>query len=160
MLRKNVKVHKQKRKKDFNLNRSITYFLILTILFCFKASAQETISNKEDIKSIELLEERIFHQKFEEDTIKDRLSKIERFVFGKESKERDLTTRINNLSEALNKPEKTPELFQPKPLPKITPEKIIEETNIKPEAKVLYGESFNTGVLGKVKEIEIKLYGT
>ena len=155
MLRKNVKVHKQKRKKDFSLYGLIacflTCFLILEVLLCFKVNAQEATFSKEHIKNIEELEEKIFYQKFNSNSIEDRLSRIEKFIFGKVSKEKDSTVRINNLSEALNKPEKGPEPFLPKPLPKITPEKV---------SPVLYGDSFNTGVLGKVKDIEMKLYGT
>lgn len=159
MLRKNVKVHKQKRKKDFSLYRLIACCLILTILFCFKVNAQEITLSNEYIKSIEQLEEKIFYQKFDNNTIEDRLSRIEKLIFGKISKENDPVVRINNLTEALNKPEETLEPLKPKPLPKITPETIPKEENTK-EPKVIYGDSFNTGILGKIKDLEIKLYGT
>ena len=116
----------------------------------------------QNLKDLNDLEEKIFHQNFISDSVEDRLSRLENFIFGKTNPTEKLEIRLNKLTTALQTPitpaekdkTKTTELLQPQ---HIEPQAYKNE-KIKEEQEVLYDESFNVGVVGAISQIEKRVF--
>ena len=183
MLKEKEKAYKPKEKKGFSLLTILFLFYSListTIFINNKIFAQEvnnplvspqpnlakeleiTGTKKSSIKELDELEEKVLHQKYTAESNESRISRLEEFIFGKQFISLPIESRIGKLLTAipLSKREDIP--TTPNTTPKITEESNKEITTAQKEqenkTQVVYDEAFNTGVLGAVSQIEIKIY--
>ncbi len=146
---------------------------------------KEAITNKQvqpnKLNELDTLEEKIFHQTYSKDAVEERTSRLEEFLFGEKQSKGTLEERIQKINNAIN-PKKeqsainnrieqlglgneqnSPNSQSPIPNPQSPDQQSdITEQNLKPEAQdspqVVYDESFNTGVVGAVNQIEEMIF--
>ena len=158
MLRKNEKEHKPEKNEDFSFLLYKLLFLVFLILiisflkfpdqFLYKVVAQDSpLSENNDLSSIE---EKVFHQKYETDSTEERFSRLENLIFGAKQSSGNTKQRLNKIINSFKTKDTTP-----KPLPTISNEIIKIE---KEEPKVIVDESSNTGVIGAINQLEIKVF--
>ena len=166
MLKRKEKEHKHVGNAVYKT--SVTYrffftkFLILIFLSlnltipCYPEESKDN-SNTAQVdlatEKISDLEDKVFHEKYTADKIEDRLGRLEDFVFGNKYSSLTVNDRLQKLAGALTS--KTtdsipPESVAVKETPDDTP------TN---EPRVVYDESFNTGVIGAISQIESRVFG-
>ena len=141
MLRKKEKEHKQEKNEEinfFSFNLTII-FLSLLILSLANSISFYTLANIEETQTtqktdLDNIEEKVFHQSFNKESQEERAGRLEKFLFGITHANLSLEERLNKITNAI-------------------------QTNIKKETpQVLYDESFNTGVIGTISQIEIKIF--
>ena len=156
MLRKKEKEHRQEKNEGFNpsLNKILLFIFLLLLLsqFTYKVtSAQEN-------SDLGIIEEKIFHQKFETEPKEERISRLEMFLFGVKQPNQDLENRLTKILSALKSPKKEPEQISAQTVKLIPKQLINERPENDNEPRVVYDESFNTGVVGAVSQIENKVF--
>ena len=162
MLRKKEKVQMQGKRKGFSLVK-LLFSLILfsninlsSYFYTHIASAQEiNVKQGQDPENKELtvLEEKVFHQNYITESKEARISRLESFLFGKQSQKESSENRIKKITSAL----KTPEPEEPtvredlKPIPEIKSESL---NKLSPPQEPIDKE----GVIGAINQIEIKMF--
>lgn len=148
MLRKKEKELKLERKED---KKIIVLILFLLVLLSFSIT---NISYSQEV--LTSIEEKVFHHKYTNETNEQRMSRLEEFIFGKKYQNETTEVRLNRISNALQ-----PQKGEKKHLENtITPQEsqITKTDTIEKEPKVIYDESFNTGILGAISQIEFKIF--
>ena len=185
MLRKNEKELKLEERKGYKPSTVMGYIKFsLCLIYCFTifslvyaqqpnlqtATPQEIdiekgLQDKRNItsKSLDQLEEKIFHQKFSDESSNDRLSRIEEFVFGKKTSNQIDEIRLNKITNALqDKSNETEQekiqVIQPQTIPQNAIASQKDEQNINKQQKIIYPEPNNSGIIGAINEIEVKIF--
>ncbi|GEM_PF-3049033 len=178
MLKRKEKEHKHVGNAVYKT--SVTYqffftkFLIVIFLSlnltipCYPEESKDnsnTVQVDLATEKISDLEDKVFHEKYTADKIEDRLGRLEDFVFGTKHSTLTVNDRLQKLAGALTS-KTTEDISIPSEsvAAKGTPEKQQKEetkagditTN---EPRVVYDESFNTGVIGAVSQIENRVFG-
>ena len=161
MSRKKEKVLRHEKNEDFKkqLGRLLLIVFLLLNLYIlntekvYASFSQESTDQSGDISEIE---EKIFHEKYEKELLESRLTRLEEFIFKTTSKNESYEQRIKKIKDAFTSKEnadKLPEQIKNQALDKTS----IENTE-KEEPIVIYDESSNTGVIGRVRQIENKVF--
>ncbi|OGI19199.1 MAG: hypothetical protein A3B68_05775 [Candidatus Melainabacteria bacterium RIFCSPHIGHO2_02_FULL_34_12] len=158
MLRKREKEHRLEKRKGFNFSFKLLFIFVFLVLFFFishfteelihSAQAEEALLQEEQI--ISLAEDKIFHEKYSNEKLEDRLSRIESFIFGKKFSDKDASIRISKISQALDLSKKEVTITPPEIKPP-------EEKEEKQELKIIPEET-NTGIIGTISKIENKVF--
>jgi hypothetical protein len=154
VLKKRGKGLKLEKKED-----KIIFALIIIFSLALIFTGASVSNAQEDLSPIE---EKIFHQKYTNETNEQRASRLEEFIFGRKYQNEVFETRLNRILKALQlqKEEKKLEKQAQSRLEAetITTSKKLPEDTTKSKPKVIYDESFNTGVLGAISQIELKIF--
>ena len=159
MLKEKEKAHKQEKKEGKNPSKYfllavLFIFLYLIPYFPYKVRAQDS-----EIVNLEKLEEKVFHENYKNETTSERLNRLENLLFGIKFSGEPSDVRIKRINNALLPP------LKDTPVPKN--EKIIsmqdnilkpETYNEKEDRKVIYDDSFNTGITGAIAQLEQKAF--
>ncbi len=177
MLRKKEKEHKQEKSKD---NVQKLYIIAILFIFtiqifnlsyysykCFAAesntpaqsSPQKEGSKTTEQNELDLIEEKVFHEKYSSDPQEARVSRLEEFVFGKKQSNETIEQRIKKINNAIN-PKEQQETQKTEIKEQNTKESspVTERNESKQEYSVIYDESFNVGVVGAINQIETKVF--
>lgn len=156
MLRRKEKAHKQKRKEDKNTSLKLFFTILIFSCFCnsTNVSAEEVSPTSADVFSTSLdeIEEKVFHIKYNSDKKEDRLSRLEDFIFGIKNEKKTPEERLKKISSSIEtKPEQTKKEIIPTPVQ-------IQEPQIKEEPKVVYDDNSKNGVFGTITDLEKKMF--
>jgi hypothetical protein len=148
-------------QKHFFTKFLIFIFLLLnSVNFCYSEESKVNPDiAQNDLATIKIseLEDTVFHEKYTAEKIEDRLGRLENFLFGKQYSSSTINDRLQKLSSALNLKSTENTNIPPETVTaKATPESEQKEDN---EPKVVYDESFNSGVIGAVSQIEKRVFG-
>ncbi len=179
MLKRKEKAHKLEEKKGFSFYLFRLFFLILSINLLNPGNSsfaeesynfqktntletnQPEIKETEPSNKLDLLEEKVFNQKYPGESKEQRVERLEGLIFGTKQKNPNIENRIDKLYEALqpsNKEETKTTLIQLENQKLAAEAKQAEIRQEKEEPKILYDETFNTGVLGTINQIETRLF--
>lgn len=147
MLREKEKVHKQERKEDSKFKIILLLFFIVICSFNYCRAL--------NLETLDAIEEKVFHEKFISQPKEARLSKLEMFLFGTSFPDNPPEQRLNKITSAIE-PQKKEEIKEQPKVEVIKPEVFLEEK--KDGQKVIYDESFNTGIIGSVSQLEKSLF--
>lgn len=144
MLRKKEKELRLEKKED-----NLIFVYIITFFIALLCIGSLVVYAQEDLSSIE---EKIFHEKHTNETNEKRLSRLEEFIFGRKYENEVFEIRLNRILKALQLQKEEGKVET------ITTLKKLPEETIESKPKVIYDESFNTGVVGAINQIELKIF--
>lgn len=152
MLRRKEKEHKQEEERDSKPQK--TFFILILLIFFItnlNVFAQDTeqsqvnYQERTDSKELDNLEEKIFKYKYNNEPKEKRVERLEEFIFGKKYTSKNIESRINKLLKAFKKQAKEEEVFEQVEIPKQEP-------------KIIYDNTSETGIIGAISQIEIKIF--
>lgn len=139
---------KQERKGDLNL---FWFFILLIFVVSLRSGAfAQDLITPDKLSKLEEIEEKLFHEKYKNDSAESRISRIESFIFGTSKKDFDINSRLNYILSSLEKKVKLkPKIYT------------SEHKVIKPEPIVIEKETSDTdsSILGQVKKMEEEVFG-
>lgn len=150
MLRKREKEHKPEKGRE----DKVCLFLTL-IFFLINFSTALAIDS---ISTLDELEEKIFHHKFKNEEVNQRINRLEEFTFGETHAGLNTEKRIENITSAL-KPEQITDQNQEDKTRLPEALKPPTTTEAKSTPKVIYDEAFNVGIVGTVSQMEVRVFG-
>ena len=147
----------------------VSFFILVFLLIFFTINNSPSYAQTETYESdLVSLEEKIFHQRFTSEDFKNRLSRLEKFIFGKDNSNISTEQRLNKIKTAIDS---SPNKKSSNTFVNINPQdsevkdtgQKIENKEQKAEDKnnketMVYDDSANSGVFGAISKIEEKVF--